>query len=64
MRTVVQEWALIGPGYQENFATKAQIMLHLAQPWFLDQFEELTEFSILPIYVVVDLEPLQLEYHK
>ena len=64
MRTVTQRWALVGPQYQQNFDTKAQIMMHLAQQWFLDQFPEDYEFMIVTIYVVVEASPLQLEYHK
>lgn len=64
MRTVTQKWALISMGFQENFDTKAQIMLRLASPAFLDKFEEGAEFTILPVYVVVESKPLQLEYHK
>lgn len=64
MRTVTQVWALIGPSYQKNFDTKAQLLLYMTQQWFLDQFEEGSEFIITPIYVVVDAAPLQLEYHK
>lgn len=64
MRTVTQKWALISMGFQENFNSKAEIMLRLASPAFLDKFEEGTEFSILPVYVVVEGRPLQLEYHQ
>jgi len=64
VRTVTQKWALIGPQYQQNFDTKAQIMMQLAQQWFLDQFPEGYEFAIVPVYVVVEVAPLQLEYYK
>lgn len=64
MRTVTQKWALVGKGFQRNFDTKAQIMLFLANQAFLDQFPEGYEFGIIPVYVVVEAQPLQLEYYK
>lgn len=64
MRTVTQKWALVGPGFQQNFDTKAQIMLFMAKQWFLDQFPEGYEFAIVPVYVIVEAEPPMLEYYK
>ena len=64
MRIVTQVWALVGPGYQQNFDTKAQIMLVLANQAFLDKFPEGFEFGIIPVYVVVEAKPKQLEYYK
>ncbi len=64
MKTVVQKWGIrVGGGFLV-YDKKADAMLKLANTAFLDTLPDDTVLTLQPVYVVSNMEPLQIEHMK
>jgi len=64
MKTVVQKWGIrIGAGYLV-YDKKTDAVKKLSNTAFLDTLPDDTVLTLQPVYVVTDMEPLQIEHMK